>query len=106
MTYNLEFKLPLISGHLRLPITPVALDICSSKEALVKVHIHHDAAAHSKVHQAPLQPKKSKVAWIIEEDATLLQMRKDGCSWEEIDAAIPGRSKGTIQVRYSTKFKK
>jgi hypothetical protein len=37
-TYNLEFKLPSISGQLHLPIDPKALDI------------NHDAAAHSKIH--------------------------------------------------------
>jgi hypothetical protein len=94
VTYNLEFKLPSISEYLRVPIYPEALDI------------NHDTATHSKVHQAPLKPKKSKVAWTPEEDATLVQMKNDGCSWEEIRAALPGRSKGTIQVRYSTKFKK
>jgi Myb-like DNA-binding domain len=77
-----------------LPIIPAALDI------------NHNAATHSKVHQAPLKPKKSKVAWTPEEEATLLQMKNDGCSWEEISAALPRRSIGTIQVRYSTKFKK
>ena len=33
-----------------------------------------------------------------EEDATLLQMRKDGCSWEKISAALPDRSLGTIRA--------
>jgi hypothetical protein len=53
-----------------------------------------------------LKPKKSKVACTPEEEATLLQMKNDGYSWEEISAALPRRSTGTIQVRYSTKFKK
>jgi hypothetical protein len=92
--YNLEFKLPSISGHLGVPIHPEALDI------------NHNTATHSKVHQAPLKPKKSKVAWTPDEEATLVQMKNDGCSWEEISAALPRRSIGTIQVRYSTKFKK
>jgi len=30
--------------------------------------------------------------------------KKDGCSWEEIQAALPNRSKAAIQVRYSTKL--
>jgi hypothetical protein len=105
VTYNLEFKLPWISEHLHLPINHEALDICSS-EAPAKVPIHHDAAAHSKIHQAPLQPKKRRVKWTTEEDATLLQMRNDGCSWEDISAALPHRSIGTIRVRCSTKSKK
>jgi hypothetical protein len=40
-----------------------------------------------------------------EEDKKLNDMSKDGCSWEEIHAALAGRSEGIIQVRYSTKFK-
>jgi hypothetical protein len=96
VTYNLEFKLPSISERLHLPIHPDAFDI------------NHDAAIHSKMHQAPLQPKKGRVnrKWTPEEDAMLLQMKNDGCLWEEIDAALPGRSIGTIQVRYSTTFKR
>jgi hypothetical protein len=67
-TYNLELKLPSISEHFHLPINPVALDI------------NHDAAAHSKIHQAPLKPKKSKISWTEEEDIKLLQMWNEGRS--------------------------
>jgi hypothetical protein len=42
VTYNLEFKLLSIWGHLYLPINPEVLDI------------NHDAATYSKIHQAPL----------------------------------------------------
>ena len=79
VTYNLEFKLPSISEHLHLPIDSKALDICSSKEAPAKASTHHDAAAHSKIHQAPLKPKKSKVSW-IEDDIKLVQMWNEGRS--------------------------
>jgi hypothetical protein len=102
VTYNLEFKLPSISEHLHLPIDPAVLDICSSREAPAKV------PTHSKIHQAPLKPKKGRAKWTkwtTEEDATLLQMKNDGCSWEVIHAALPHRSMGTIQVHYSTKLK-
>jgi hypothetical protein len=58
--YNLEFKLPLISEHFYLPINPKALDICSSREAPAKVPTYHEAAAYSKVYQAPLKPKKGR----------------------------------------------
>ncbi|PMD13233.1 hypothetical protein NA56DRAFT_585982, partial [Hyaloscypha hepaticicola] len=106
VTYNLEFKLPSILERLHLPTDPAALDICSSKEAPAKVPTHHDVAVHSKTRQALLQPKKRRVKWTTEEDATLLQMRNDGCSWEKIHAALPHRSIGTIQVHYSTKLKR
>ena len=78
MTYNLEFKLPSISERLHLPIHPEALDICPSKEGGAKVPTTHEAAAHSKIHKAPLQPEKRRVKWTPEEEATLLQMRNDG----------------------------
>jgi len=93
VTYNLEFKLPSISEHFHLPIDPKALDI------------NHDAAAHSKIHQAPLKPKKSKVSW-VEDDIKLAQMWNEGRSWEYIFAELPHRSEGSIRVRCSTKFKK
>jgi hypothetical protein len=32
------------------------------------------------------------VKWTKEEDATVLQMRNDGCSWEDTHAALPRRS--------------
>ena len=103
--YNLEFKLPSISEHLHLPIDPKALDICSSKEAPAKVPTHHEAAAYSKKCQAPLQPKKKRkhVKWTTKEDITLLQMRNDGCSWEEIAKALPYRTPEAIQVHFSTR---
>jgi hypothetical protein len=105
VTYNLKFKLPSISEQLHIPIDPKALDICSSKEASAQVPINYNAAARVKVHQAPLQSRKRRVKWTPEEDATLLQMRSDGCSWEEIHDELPHRSIGTIQVHYSTKLK-
>jgi hypothetical protein len=94
VTYNLEFKLPSISEHLHLPINPKALDI------------NHDTTVYSKIYQAPLKPKKSKVPWTEEEDIKLVQMWNEGRSWEYIFAALPNRSEGSIRVRCSTKFKK
>ena len=105
MTYNLEFKLLSILEQVHLLINPKALDICSSKGAPAKVSTHHEASTHSKIHYAPLQPKKKRLKWTPEEDATLLQMRNDGYSWEEIHTALPYRSIGTIQVHYSRKLK-
>jgi hypothetical protein len=105
-TYNLEFKLPCILEHLNLPINPKELHICSSREAPAKVAIPLEAAAHSKMYPAALRPQIKRAAWTPEEDAALLKMRNEGCSWEDIHAALPHRSKGTIQVRYSTKLKK
>jgi hypothetical protein len=105
VTYNLEFKLPSID--------PKALDICSGRETPARVPTHHEAApirheaaTHSKIYPAALQPQIKRAPWTPKEDATLLKMRNEGYSWEDIHAALPHRSKGTIQVRYSTKLKK
>ncbi|KAF5701792.1 hypothetical protein FMUND_13760 [Fusarium mundagurra] len=43
--------------------------------------------------------------WSLEEENKVRTMRQDGCSWAEIQRALPHRSQGTIQVRYSTKLK-
>jgi hypothetical protein len=106
VTYNLEFRLPSISDQLLLPINSKALDICSGKEAPANTTTHHEATANSKTSQAPSQPtKRKRMKWTLEEDKSLLQMRSNGRSWEEIHAALPHRSMGTIQVHYSTKLK-
>ncbi|KAH6664047.1 serine/threonine-protein kinase [Halenospora varia] len=40
-----------------------------------------------------------------EDDELLLQLKGEGLSWDEISDRFPGRSKGTLQVHYSTKLK-
>jgi hypothetical protein len=41
-----------------------------------------------------------------EEDAKLVDLKeRRGWSWEDIQSAFPGRSTGSLQVRYSTKLK-
>jgi hypothetical protein len=41
-----------------------------------------------------------------EDDELLLQLKGDGFSWDEISKRFPERSKGTLQVHYSTKLKR
>ena len=40
-----------------------------------------------------------------EDDTLLQQLKGKGLSWDEISDHFPGRSKGTLQVHYSTKLK-
>jgi hypothetical protein len=40
-----------------------------------------------------------------EEDAKLVDLKQRGWSWEDIQRSFPGRSTGSLQVRYSTKLK-
>jgi len=82
------------------------LDINSSKEVLAKGSVKHNATVHSKIYQALLQLEKRGVKWTPEEEAMLLQMKNDGCPWEEISTVLSCGSMGTIRVRYSTKFKR
>ena len=62
-------------------------------------------ALNSGMCRAPLQRQTVRHPWTREEDAKLGMMKKKGHSWEEIHAALPHRSKGTLQVRYSTKLR-
>ena len=104
-TYNLEFQLSNVPEHLHLPILSEALGM-RSRETPVKATTPHNTGTHSKVYLAKVRPQIKRVRWTPEEDATILKMREDGCSWAEIHAALPLRTKETIQVRYSTKLKK
>src|SRR5258706_4887339 len=40
-----------------------------------------------------------------EDDELLLQLKGEGSSWDEISDHFPERSKGTLQVHFSTKLK-
>jgi hypothetical protein len=47
--------------------------------------------------------KKSRFS--SEDDDLLLQLKGEGLSWDEISERFPERTKGTLQVHYSTKLK-
>ncbi|CVK88180.1 uncharacterized protein FMAN_16008 [Fusarium mangiferae] len=49
--------------------------------------------------------KSSGGRWTPDEDNTVLRMKQEGKSWVDIQRALPHRSVGTIQVRYSTKLR-
>ncbi|TVY87442.1 hypothetical protein LAWI1_G006801, partial [Lachnellula willkommii] len=93
VTYNLEFKLAIDFGTL-------SLTEWHWTSVLRERPRQRFRPITRLVHQAPLKPKKGRAKWTkwtTEEDATLLQMKNDGCSWEVIHAALPHRSIGTIQ---------
>lgn len=105
-TYHLEFKLPCISQYLHLPLPPDALGASSSVGTSANAAISDNAVTHSRVRPATVRRQTTRRPWTQEEDMRVLNMKEDGFSWEDIHAALPHRSKGTIQVRYSTKLKK
>ena len=105
--YDLEFQLPHVLEPLQLLILSKALGMRSDKETSAEAAALHDAGVHSKMRPAAVRRPIKRVRWTPEEDATILKMREeDGCSWEEIHAALPSRTLGTIQVHYSMKLKK
>jgi hypothetical protein len=104
-TYNIEFKMPCIFGPLYLSIDPEILAMDSSAETSADATIPHKVVAHSEEHPTALRTQVKRQRWTPEEDAKVLQMKKDGCSWEDIHAVLPHRTKETIQVHYSTKLK-
>jgi hypothetical protein len=60
----------------------------------------------SKLPQAPPVALSPRCKWTVEEETKVCEMKRDGRSWAEIQRALPHRSKGSIQVQYSTKLKR
>lgn len=83
-----------ISELLNLPIPREALGTDSSREASTQATTPYNVLAHSEVYPTAKRPQKKPASWTPEEDATVLKMKKDGYSWEEIHAALPNRTKG------------
>ncbi|KAK6434625.1 hypothetical protein LTR95_009191 [Oleoguttula sp. CCFEE 5521] len=51
-------------------------------------------------------PKDTKVKYTAEDDALLVELKKTkNFAWKQISNLFPGRSSGTLQVRYCTKLK-
>ena len=61
-------------------------------------------APDSQVSSLASRPR-TRLRWKAEEDIRLVNMRKSGCSWEEIYAAFPHRTRPTLHVRCSTTLK-
>ena len=65
----------------------------------------HSTVAHPKTPNAKLRHPTKRIPWTKEEDETLVKMKEEeGCSWKAISDALPSRTPGAIQVRYSTKL--
>jgi hypothetical protein len=108
-TYNLEFQLSHVPEHLHVPLLSEALGMHPKDipDAPTEAATLHDASACSKVYPTAVRPRTKRVRWEPKEDAMVVKMREDGCSWETIQAALPRyRTQDAIQVRYSTKHKK
>jgi hypothetical protein len=112
VTCSLELSLPYLPNLLR---SLISLQISSSesswesvqKSVRPKLCASHanNAVTHSKVRLAAPQREMKRAPWTPKEDAKLREMQRDGRSWDDIHAALPGWTKGAIQVRFSTKLK-
>jgi hypothetical protein len=61
-------------------------------------------SACARAKNAPSRSKRPR--FTEEEDARLVNLKeRRGWSWEDIQRSFPGRSTGSLQVRYSTKLK-
>jgi len=88
--------LPYISEHLNVPLGHAALGVGFNRETLAQATTSREAGAHSKAHPATLWPQIKRAPWTLEEDTTILEMKKGDCSWEEIHAALSHQTKATI----------
>ncbi|KAF1816023.1 hypothetical protein P152DRAFT_380051, partial [Eremomyces bilateralis CBS 781.70] len=53
-----------------------------------------------------LRPRGPKLKFTPEDDAKLVELKeKKNLTWKQISEFFPGRSSGTLQVRYCTKLK-
>ena len=102
--FNLEFHLSHLPEDLGLSAPFEALGSSLGIKTSAQPRISHSAVAHSKTRQAISRRLTKRSQWTAEEDVTLVRMKEDNCSWEEISAALPFRSPGAIQVHYSTNF--
>ncbi|KAH8587516.1 NACHT domain-containing protein [Bisporella sp. PMI_857] len=57
------------------------------------------------VHERTMSRPVRNSRFSSQEDKLLLQLKREGLSWDEISDRFPERSKGTLQVHYSTKLK-
>jgi hypothetical protein len=93
--------------HLYLFVFSKALGIYSYRETSIEAITPLNIVAHSKVQPAILWSERKQAPWTPKEDATILKIREESrYSWEEIYAALPHWTKGTIQVHYSIELKK
>ena len=103
-TFNLDFHLVGVPEHLELSAPFMAWR--NNGQSPIQPHKPHSTTANSKTRNCQSTPPRKRAPWTTEEDATLVKMKKENCSWEEISAALSSHSQGSIQVRYSTKFSK
>lgn len=55
---------------------------------------------------ARVEAKGSKLKFTPEDDALLVELKETrNLMWRQIESFFPGRSSGTLQVRYCTKLK-
>lgn len=98
---NLEFSLPCGLADACLPLAALRPPSSTPNPS-------HQMAHRGGITRMDLSSYDSRSRgdrWTAEEDDIVRNMRQRRCSWDEIQTKLPHRSKGAIQVRYSTKLK-
>ncbi|KFY42804.1 hypothetical protein V494_02234 [Pseudogymnoascus sp. VKM F-4513 (FW-928)] len=119
-TYNLEFKLQDLPNLFRPSIGLHISNCTSSVESVGGSTNLRVCASHAEKLRPALQKQRKrrplreqianrsgmKSTYSEDDDELLIQLKeKDKLPWDEIAKFFPGRTKGTLQVRYSTKLK-
>ena len=107
VTYSLEFRLPSTPDHPYLAANPSKAAFCSRGNTRPKPlrRTSYSSVLHSRTRSAKAKLPTTRNLWTKQEDRTVVKMKKDGCTWEDIHDALPHRSLGSIKVHYSTKLK-
>jgi hypothetical protein len=94
LTFSQEF-LPEPSGTSQRQGIPRSVSSSSDRRDSERLPVHERAMSR------PVRNSR----FSSQDDALLLQLKGEGLSWDEISDRFPERSKGTLQVHYSTKLK-
>lgn len=97
VVYCLTFSQDLLPGPRRT----------SQRQGIAKMSVSSDRrdSERSPLQEQAMNKPVKNLRFSPEEDELLRQLKGDGLPWDEISDRFPGRSKGTLQVRYSTKLK-
>ncbi|KAL9115681.1 MAG: hypothetical protein Q9227_000049 [Pyrenula ochraceoflavens] len=94
--------------HHRLPsqATPVRLHRTGVEMTSPGMGAHESLVGHEGMPEPAARPKGPKLKFTPEEDAKLVDLKENkNMTWKQIADFFPGRTSGTLQVRYCTKLK-
>lgn len=68
---------------------------------------NEDVSLYEQPRQKASRPRPRSIKFLSEDDQLLIDLKeRQGLSWKEITKRFPGRSQGSLQVRYCTRLKR